>query len=397
MPVPLESLLPVLVVVAAATAVVALAMSARRAARLPSGTRRAATSDLASGPQPSQAQTSSEGRLASVRPPSENEIHVSTETRDGLDEVGRIRSGVVPRGEKGLPNLAGLDDDDVDIETTKLADVATSAPSALPIVYDEEAECEEPTAAGALILTVGHAQTDPGKKRKRNEDSLLVSEKHHLYVVADGMGGHRGGDVASKLAVEAIKRAFDEKSFPTGGPQESLPRRANQLVGAIQRANASVLERATADVECHGMGTTVSAAKFSPRKQRLYIGHVGDSRVYRSRGGRLEQMTSDHTIQSLGFLDAKSGLLSRAVGVNNALAVDVVLAKPVPGDVYLLCSDGLTKMVSSEFIAGLLQEEPDPNVVCAKLVHAANESGGHDNVTVIVVRVTSPLSGQRVA
>ncbi len=306
-----------------------------------------------------------------------------------------MRSGVVPRGERdNLPNL--LFEEEVDLEATRLGDSANTAPTTLPVVYDVDAESDEPTAAAALFLTAGFAQTDAGKKRKRNEDSLLVSEEHHLYVVADGMGGHRGGALASKLAVEAIQGVFDSASFKDS-VSASLPRRAGQLVEAIQLANTAVLAEAGKDPILKGMGTTVSAARFSPQKERLYIGHVGDSRVYRSRDGRLEQMTSDHTMQSLGFADADASLLSRAVGVNSSLPVDMIIAKPQAGDMYLLCSDGLTKMVSADLIAEVLRTETDPNIAVARLVEAAIEQGGEDNVTVIVVRVTSPNVGRRVA
>ena len=319
---------------------------------------------------------------------------------DAADGVGTLRSGVVPRGSSDdLPNLAF--EEELDLEATRLGDNASTTPASLPVVYDHEAETDEPTSAAALFLTAGYAQTDAGMKRKRNEDSLLVSEDHHLYVVADGMGGHRGGARASQLAVEAIRHAFDELQTGDAAPRSSrsapLPRRASELVDAIQQANSAVLAEASADPLLKGMGTTVSAARFSPQKERLYIGHVGDSRVYRCRDGRLEQMTSDHTMQSLGFEDANSSLLSRAVGVNSALAVDVIIAKPQAGDSYLLCSDGLTKMVPPELIAEVLKTETDPNVAVAKLVQATNERGGHDNVTVIVVRVTTPGAGLRVA
>jgi serine/threonine protein phosphatase PrpC len=315
-----------------------------------------------------------------------------------LDDAGPIKSGIVPRDDSRplLPTF--FEEEDGDPDLTRMKALPNAPPVTLPFVYDGDAEVDEPTGAGALILTVGYAQTDAGKKRKRNEDSLLVSEKHHLYVVADGMGGHRGGDVASKLAVEALQRAFDDESF-ADLEGISLPRRARELVSAINRANAAVHERAKNDVKCHGMGTTLSAARFAPKKQRLYIGHVGDSRVYRVRNARIEQMTSDHTMQSLGFTDAPGSVLSRALGVDNGVAIDVIMAKPLPGDVYLLCSDGLTKMVPLETITSVLDSEKNPKVAVQKLVERANEAGGHDNVTVIIVRVdgTGADVGRRAA
>ncbi len=304
-----------------------------------------------------------------------------------------LASGIVPKGD--LPRIAY--DEDADIEATRLGDHRTFGPAVLPVLYDDDAQVDEPTAKDVLILTSAYAQTDRGKRRKENEDSLLVSEKHSLYIVADGMGGHRGGDVASRLAIDSIAKAFDENEFTVGAPAVALPRRGSELAGAIQFANRRVLERSKSEKQFEGMGTTVSAARFSPHKQRLYIGHVGDSRVYRLRDGKLEQLTTDHTMQSLGIGGTQAAFLSRAVGVGSTVSVDLVIAKPLPGDVYLLCSDGLTKMVSHDAIAATLRDRTEPNDAVKDLVNAANESGGEDNVTVIVVRVSAPRTTKRVA
>jgi len=237
------------------------------------------------------------------------------------------------------------------------------------------------------------AQTDKGLRRKRNEDSVLSREEDGIFVVADGMGGYRGGEIASKLAVTTIERAFVTQTFD-GPLDDAIPRRASELVRAIQMANEAILERAEGDNQLAGMGTTICAARFSANKQRLYVGHVGDSRVYCFRNGKLRQMTSDHTMRDLGVTGEGAAHLSRAVGVWPVVPIDVVFGKPQPGDLYLLCSDGLTKMVTDEGIRAVLETGAAPAIVADALVKAANDRGGKDNVSVIVVRVDDPVTSQ---
>lgn len=259
---------------------------------------------------------------------------------------------------------------------------------AMKILYDDDAVPEEPTDIRRLILVSATGQSDRGKRRERNEDSLLVKESEGLFVVADGMGGYRGGDIASTLAVKTIHDAFEAKDFP-GAPHSMMPRRASELARAIQMANRAILARANEDRALEGMGTTVCAARFSVTKQRLYIGHVGDSRVYRLRDGLLVQMTSDHTMRDLGVEGAAAAHLSRAVGIWPIVPVDIILGKPRAGDTYLLCSDGLTKMVDDSEIERVLKEL-SPEEAVGRLIRTANDSGGKDNVTVVVVQIHSP-------
>jgi protein phosphatase len=292
---------------------------------------------------------------------------------------------------KVLPKMEYEEDEDVD--PTKVG--AANAPLAGPpptkkILYDDDAAADEPTHSGALILVTATGQTDRGLRRKRNEDSLLALVDEGVYVVADGMGGYKGGEIASAMAVKTIERAFREKYFE-GPPHDSIPKRASELARAIHSANTAILARAGEDKELAGMGTTIVAARFSPNKQRLYIGHVGDSRMYRLRGGVLKQMTSDHTMKDLGVTGAGSAHLSRALGVWPTVPIDIILGKPQPDDLYLLCSDGLTKMVSDESIKTILESNPAPNVVVEKLIEEANTRGGKDNITVIVIRCRHPL------
>lgn len=268
------------------------------------------------------------------------------------------------------------------------------APPTQTIVYDEDAAVDEPTHAGALILVTATAQTDKGLRRKNNEDSVLAREDEGLFVVADGMGGYRGGEIASNLAVATIERAFVTRTFD-GPVDDSIPRRASELVRAIQMANEAILERAESDAKLTGMGTTICAARFSANKQRLYVGHVGDSRVYVFRGGNLRQMTSDHTMKDLGVTGEGASHLSRAVGVWPVVPIDILFAKPEPGDLYVLCSDGLTKMVGDEEIGAVLAGSGTPKESAQALVKLANDHGGKDNVSVIVVRVDDPATAKR--
>ncbi len=300
-----------------------------------------------------------------------------------------------PQGERRptLGDLPRIDyEEDASIDPTKVGSDVTQGvqqPPTTAIVYDDDAATDEPTQASALILVSAKAQTDKGKRRKANEDSLLIDDANSTFVVADGMGGYRGGEIASKLAVETIGRALAEQKFD-GAPHDNLPRRASELARAMQMANAAVLARASRDKALSGMGTTLTAARFSPNKQRLYLGHVGDSRAYRLRDGVLKRMTTDHTMKQHGITGPEGGHLSRAIGVWPLVPIDIIFAKPLPDDVYLLCSDGLSKMVSSEGIAKVLVAEKNPEAAVERLIAVANEKGGLDNITAILVRVTSP-------
>ncbi|HEY8075436.1 MAG TPA: PP2C family serine/threonine-protein phosphatase [Labilithrix sp.] len=288
-----------------------------------------------------------------------------------------------------IPKLDFEENEEVD--PTKVGPSIAKMPAHVPtkrIVYDEDAETDEPTQSTAMFLLTATAQTDKGLRRKRNEDSLLAMKDASVYVVADGMGGYMGGEIASSLAVKTMEEAFTSGVFK-GPKHESIPARASELARAIQMANEAILARAGEDKQLEGMGTTMCAARFSANKERLYVGHVGDSRMYRLRGGELRQMTSDHTMKDLGVEGAGAAHLSRAVGVWPQVPVDILLAKPEPGDTYLLCSDGLTKMVSDEAIADVLKSDAAPSGIVDKLIEVANERGGKDNITVIVIRVES--------
>jgi serine/threonine protein phosphatase PrpC len=253
------------------------------------------------------------------------------------------------------------------------------------ITRDAEAAIEQPTAPAPLLLLSAVAQTHRGRKRKVNEDSFVVQEDRHLFVVADGMGGHTGGKIASHQAVDTIAASFDTGDF--GDLVAGLPRDGAELAASIQSANQAVWEQACKDTSLKGMGTTVVAVRFAPAKARLYIGHVGDSRCYRLRDGVFEMLTSDHTLAAMGVRGQAGEMLTRAVGVTAAVKIDLILAAPRPGDVFLLCSDGLTKMVSETEIAGILANTLDPEIAVHALIEQANHNGGKDNITAIVIQV----------
>jgi len=256
------------------------------------------------------------------------------------------------------------------------------------VIYEDEAEQEEVTLPHARILISAHAGSDPGRHRPRNEDSLLVIPERSLFVVADGMGGYEGGEVASSLAVETMRRAFETNTFEGNATADSsIPRRGREMACAIQMANQAVLRCAKDSPHLRNMGTTVIAARFSPNKQRVYIGHVGDSRCYRMRGGTLRQLTTDHTLRELGMKGPSSKQLFQAVGIRPTITIDLVVDKPKPLDIYLLCSDGLSKMVSDDQVRGILLAEPDLEAAVYSLIEKANEHGGKDNVTVVLVKI----------
>jgi serine/threonine protein phosphatase PrpC len=298
-----------------------------------------------------------------------------------------------------IKDVARVDyEEDDDIDPTKVgtrpsgpatAEVTIYQPPLKRIIYDEDAERDEPTQATSLFLVHATAQTDPGLRRKRNEDALLVSEKDGLFVIADGMGGYQGGALASSLAVKTIGEAFAQREFE-GPPHEGVPADATNLARAIQMANAAILEVSKQKKDLEGMGTTVCAARFSSNKKRLFIGHVGDSRCYRLRDGIFKQMTADHTMADLGVAGPESTQLSRAVGIWPTVPIDVLFAQPEVGDAYLLCSDGLTKMLTDDLIANVIRHEDDPQAAVDRLIFFSNSRGGKDNITVILVRVVPP-------
>jgi serine/threonine protein phosphatase PrpC len=283
-----------------------------------------------------------------------------------------------PDGVGAAPNLS--------IETAELE--FEDCASRVKLSFEEDAEVEEATSPNVRILISAWGATDQGRKRKRNEDSLLVFPERSMFAVADGMGGHAGGEVASALAVDVIRDAFERNVFDARTESAvELPRRGQELACAIHMANQAIYSMGQSDPQLREMGTTVIAARFSPNKQRVYIGHVGDSRCYRLRGSVLRQLTSDHTMSTFGVTGPHQNELFQAVGVQPILSIDLIVDKPRGNDLYLLCSDGLNKMASDEELREILLHEPNLEAAVNRLIQLANEHGGRDNTTLILVKV----------
>ena len=231
--------------------------------------------------------------------------------------------------------------------------------------------------------------TDPGRKRRRNEDSFVIDPP--LFAVADGMGGAQAGEVASRLAAGAFREFHDADELD---PEE-------RLVAIIQEANRRIYERAEGDAEVSGMGTTITAALVAA--DGLVIGHVGDSRAYRLRGGRFEQLTDDHSLVAdlvrSGRLTPEEAdahpqrsVITRALGTDPLVDVDTFTVPAERDDLFLLCSDGLSTMVDDEEIRDLLTGANDLDQAGRGLVKAANKAGGEDNITVVLFRLAEGKS-----
>lgn len=289
------------------------------------------------------------------------------------------------------------DDDEDEITVLRVAldpkDGKSEPPvAAAEVIYaDEGAEHDVPTDHDLRVLTTAIAQTNTGKRRDRNEDRFLKLSSERVYAVADGMGGYAGGHIAAEMAVELLEESFVKKKFHADIRGPELPWRAAELAKAVQRANLKIFERGKKEPWLKDMGTTLVAARFAGHKERLYVAHVGDSRCYRLRDGKLRQLTTDHTFGNLGVVDdgPTSDALSRAVGATPGLTIDVIIAETRPEDVYLLCTDGLTRMVPDEgTIADTIENAETLQDGAERLVELALEGGGRDNVTVVLVEVT---------
>jgi PPM family protein phosphatase len=227
---------------------------------------------------------------------------------------------------------------------------------------------------------VAGKQTDKGRVREGNEDGYVVNDRLGLFAVADGMGGHVAGEVASATALEALRAAVH-----SGAPVRE----------AIASANDAVIEKAATDDALRGMGTTMTAGTLAAGNTFL-VGHVGDSRAYLLRDGDLSQVTEDHSLveemvrngeltPEQAEVHPRRSIITRALGIESGVQVDLYTLDLREGDRVLLCSDGLTGMVRTDDIAGILRREPDPQKAANQLVEAANAAGGEDNITALVV------------
>jgi protein phosphatase len=240
------------------------------------------------------------------------------------------------------------------------------------------------------------AITDRGIKRKRNEDAFLVMDGVPLFLVADGMGGHAAGEVASRLAVTVIEEAFRTGDFD-GKPRHQVPLPGDELIRSLRKANRIVHLKANSAAQFVGMGTTATAVRFSDDKSLAYIANVGDSRCYRIRNNELQLLTTDHNLSTLlGIQGSRGKLLTQAIGVFPDVAVDLIIDRPQPDDRYLVCSDGLTKMVDEDTILHMALHNENPEDSAKQFVTEANARGGRDNITVIVVHVVGDQSPKKV-
>lgn len=253
--------------------------------------------------------------------------------------------------------------------------------------------------ARARVLATG--ETDVGRKRNHNEDNFVVIDEDHLYVVADGMGGHASGEVASQMCIDTLREFFRATS---ADPEATWPYKMdksrgyeeNRLITSIKLANLRIFEAAQHDPKYRGMGTTVVGILIVD--DGVLIAHVGDSRVYRLRDGKLEQLTEDHSLLNdyikMGRLSAEEienfphkNVIVRALGMKDTVKVDTQLDKPQPGDTYILCSDGLCGPASDEEIREIVASHSDLRTASLKLIEKANAAGGPDNITVVLAKV----------
>lgn len=235
--------------------------------------------------------------------------------------------------------------------------------------------------------------SDVGRVRAHNEDSFDIDPDRSVYVVADGMGGHRHGEVASRIAVEAVSR-WMTSGEDSSKLDQSLPTHVGTLKAAIESAQEAVQEAVEEDAALVGMGTTVVAMIF--RGESAGVAHVGDSRAYRLRNGSFERLTKDHTWVGeqvgAGLLSEEQAkvhplrnVVTRALGGRGDVSVEMSEISVMPGDVYLLCSDGLTTMLEDDQIEKHLVESDSIEDICRNLIADANSGGGLDNVTVVLV------------
>ncbi len=239
------------------------------------------------------------------------------------------------------------------------------------------------------------AAIDKGRARDNNEDSIALDESTALAVLADGMGGYNAGEVASGMATSFIRSELGRWLHDAGtDTSDAEVRRAMDI--CVDNANRAIFNAANANPHYAGMGTTLVVALF--RGPRLLVGHVGDSRAYRLRGGRLVQITRDHSLLQeqidAGLISpeqaafaAHKNLVTRAVGVEDTVLLETHLHEVMPGDLYLLCSDGLSDMLDDATLAQMLKSHEVLADAGRALIDAANEAGGKDNISLVLVRV----------
>jgi protein phosphatase len=244
--------------------------------------------------------------------------------------------------------------------------------------------------------------TDVGLMREHNEDNLLVMPEYHVVAVADGMGGHRSGDVASRLAVSTLSDFFSvtvgrDGTWPFPA-DPNLTEEENYVVTGLRLANRRIFDRSLKTMADFGMGTTIVTAMFDKNATRVTVGHVGDSRCYRIRGEKITQLTRDHSLVSDALHMAPwmteeeikrlpPNVITRALGIREDVLVDLLTEETNAGDIYLLCSDGLSGPVKDNEMREIVLSAPSLDEACRVLIERANFHGGPDNITCVIARV----------
>ncbi|HRP95374.1 MAG TPA: Stp1/IreP family PP2C-type Ser/Thr phosphatase [Rhodocyclaceae bacterium] len=249
-----------------------------------------------------------------------------------------------------------------------------------------------PAGSGAASTVAFAARSDVGRVRTRNEDVVDVDARRGWALLADGMGGHHGGDVAARLAVDTLADRL-ASGYRPGWRADAI---VALLAEAVQAANDEIRRAAARDAALASMGTTLVAAVWAGAQ--VVCAHVGDSRLYRQHAGRFARLTRDHSVVQdqldAGLIDDEQarhspfrGMLTRGIGVDVVVTPEIARHDARPGDRFLLCSDGLTDMLRDDEIAALLAAPGSPDAIAASLVDAANRGGGRDNISVVVALV----------
>jgi PPM family protein phosphatase len=265
---------------------------------------------------------------------------------------------------------------------------------------------------GATLQIKSSGITDVGLKREGNEDSFTIEDSLGLYIVADGMGGHLAGEIASRISVEMINKVFrkwmekdagDDEIF--GHPDSSLSRKGNYILGGIRLANRVIYELALEKQEYHGMGTTVVVLLVTP--SLVIAANVGDSRIYLVRDGEIERLSRDHSVVAeqveMGMMTAEEAensplkhVLTRNLGSSEEVDPDIFEIEPANNDLFILCSDGLTDLVTESELLNMTEKKPDPAALCSNLIDVVLKRGAHDNATIVSVvlnDIERPKSG----
>jgi protein phosphatase len=251
---------------------------------------------------------------------------------------------------------------------------------------------------GRHLHVLAAGLTDVGRARHHNEDNILVRRDLGVFLVSDGMGGHNAGEVASALTIASVRNFFEATSLHefSEGDADPLLSGARRLGAAVTKANSDVHEISTTHAKHRGMGCTIVALFLQP--PLVHIAHLGDSRCYRIRGSSIELLTRDHTlvndilalkhdIPAEDLAHLPKNIVTRAVGIEATAQVDLRSERFEPGDIFLLCSDGLTGMLSDEKILETIHEAGEPARATARLIQLANEAGGLDNISAVVLRL----------